>query len=104
MTKRIRHWIGGEPLAGDSPRTGEVFDPATGEVTSHVDFADAQQVDLAVGAARKAFEEWRSSSLTKRAAVLFAFRELVNVHQDDLAAIVTAEHGKVLSDAKGEVS
>jgi len=103
MAARISHWIDGKPWAGVAERTGEVFDPATGAVTGHVDFASPNEVDEAVGAAARAFQTWRNTSLAARSRILFAFRELLNEHKADLAAIVTAEHGKVLDDAAGEV-
>jgi malonate-semialdehyde dehydrogenase (acetylating)/methylmalonate-semialdehyde dehydrogenase len=103
MTKRISHWIDGKPAGQLSGRTGEVYDPATGTVSAEVELASAAEVDLAVEAAERAFGEWRHASLTMRSRVLFAFRELLNARQDELAAIITAEHGKVRSDALGEV-
>ncbi|HEX6354025.1 CoA-acylating methylmalonate-semialdehyde dehydrogenase [Actinophytocola sp.] len=103
MVARISHWIDGKPWAGVAERTGDVFDPATGEVTGQVDFAAPSEVDEAVAAATEAFQTWRNTSLAARSRVLFAFRELLNEHKADLAAIVTAEHGKVLDDAAGEV-
>jgi malonate-semialdehyde dehydrogenase (acetylating)/methylmalonate-semialdehyde dehydrogenase len=103
MTARITHHIGGKPWTGTAERTGEVYDPATGAVTGHVDLASAAEVDEAVRAAKEAFGGWRTVSLARRAEVMFAFRELLKAHKDELAAIVTAEHGKVLSDAAGEV-
>ncbi|GAA0340214.1 CoA-acylating methylmalonate-semialdehyde dehydrogenase [Actinoallomurus spadix] len=102
--KRITHWIGGKPWTGTAERYGDVYDPATGQVSGRVDFASAEDVDGAVAAAREAFPAWRDASLTKRANVLFAFRELVARHRDDLAALITSEHGKVRADAAGEVS
>jgi malonate-semialdehyde dehydrogenase (acetylating) / methylmalonate-semialdehyde dehydrogenase len=100
----LGHWIGGKPVVEDSARTGEVFDPASGAVTSHVAFADVAMVDRAVASARDAWETtWRRASLTRRASVLFAFRELVAAHKDELAAMIVAEHGKVHGDALGEV-
>jgi malonate-semialdehyde dehydrogenase (acetylating) / methylmalonate-semialdehyde dehydrogenase len=100
----LGHWIGGKPVVEDGARTGEVFDPATGAVTTQVAFADATMVDRAVAAALDAWRTtWRRSSLTQRANVLFAFRELVAAHKDELAALIVAEHGKVHSDALGEV-
>ncbi|AHH95535.1 CoA-acylating methylmalonate-semialdehyde dehydrogenase [Kutzneria albida] len=102
-TSRITHWIGGKPWSGTAQRHGEVFDPATGSVASYVDFAAESEVDLAVETARAAWRSWRGASLTARANVLFSFRELLNSRKSELAAIVTAEHGKVLSDAAGEV-
>ena len=85
-----------------SARTGEVFDPATGRVTKHVAFASPDDVDAAVTAASAAFAAWRSSSLTERTKIMFRFRELLSLRADDLAAIITAEHGKNLGDARGE--
>jgi malonate-semialdehyde dehydrogenase (acetylating)/methylmalonate-semialdehyde dehydrogenase len=103
VTTRITHWVDGKPWGGVAERTGKVYDPATGQVSGTVDFASEADVDQAVEAAATAWQSWRSTSLTKRATVLFAFRELLNQRKGDLAAIVTAEHGKVLSDAEGEV-
>ncbi len=100
---RISHWIDGKPYGAVAERTGEVFDPATGALTGRVDFATPEVMDEAVAAAKAAFAEWGKTSLTKRATILFAFRELLNERKGDLAAIITAEHGKVLSDALGEV-
>ncbi len=100
----ITHWIGGKPYGGVAERHGDVYDPATGQVSGHVDFATAADVDEAVSVAAEAFQEWRHSSLTKRTQVLFAFRELLNAKKEDVAALITAEHGKVLSDALGEVT
>lgn len=97
--RRITHWIGGKPWTGTAERYGDVYDPATGQVSGRVDFASAEDVDGAVAAAREAFPAWRDASLTKRANVLFAFRELVARHRGDLAALITSEHGKVRADA-----
>jgi malonate-semialdehyde dehydrogenase (acetylating) / methylmalonate-semialdehyde dehydrogenase len=101
---QITHWIDGKPWIGDAERRGQVFDPATGKQTGEVDFASVAEVDGAVAAARRAFEGWRATSLAKRTAALFALRELLSGHVNDLAALVTAEHGKVLADAAGEVA
>jgi malonate-semialdehyde dehydrogenase (acetylating) / methylmalonate-semialdehyde dehydrogenase len=103
MTKRIAHWIDGTSTDGTSGRTSPVFNPATGRQTGEVDLAAAADVDRAVASALTAAKEWRHASLSKRSAVLFAFRELVHARADELAAIVTSEHGKVLSDATGEI-
>ncbi len=103
-TTRITHWIGGKLWDGASARQGDVFDPATGRVASRVDLAAPAEVDAAVAAAKSAFGEWRASSLTKRTQVMFAFREIINARKDEVAAAITAEHGKVLSDAVGEVT
>jgi malonate-semialdehyde dehydrogenase (acetylating)/methylmalonate-semialdehyde dehydrogenase len=101
---RITHWIGGKAWDGEADRVGDVYDPATGEVSGRVDLASAADVDAAVEAAHQAFADWRGSSLTRRVQVLFAFREIVRARRDELAAAITAEHGKVLSDAAGEVT
>jgi len=103
MVARISHWIDGKPWAGVAERSGDVFNPATGEVSGHVDFAARSEVDEAVAAAARAFPAWRNTSLAARSRVLFAFRQLLEENKAELAAIVTAEHGKVLDDAAGEV-
>ena len=111
MTTRINHWIDGKPLAGGEVsgrqpggRVGEVFDPATGAVRAHVDLAGTEEVEAAVAAAARAFPGWRDTSLAARTKVLFAFRELLSERKDELARIVTSEHGKVESDAAGEIA
>ena len=101
---RITHFVNGNSWNGKADRTGEVFNPATGEVTGHVDFASNAVVDEVVASAQKAFEEWRSTSIAKRTQILFAFREILNARKEEVAALITAEHGKVLSDALGEVT
>jgi len=104
VTRHITHWIGGKPWDGVAERHGDVYDPATGQVTGMVDFASAADVDAAVAAAAGASAEWGRTSLAKRSSVLFSFRELVKSHTGELAALVTDEHGKVASDAAGEVA
>jgi malonate-semialdehyde dehydrogenase (acetylating)/methylmalonate-semialdehyde dehydrogenase len=104
MTNRITHWIDGKPFGGTTERSGDVFNPATGEVTGKVDFADVATVDQAVASAASAAEAWARSSLSVRSRVLFRFRELLDARKEDVAAAITAEHGKVLSDAVGEVT
>lgn len=99
----LQHWIAGAPAAGGD-RRGPVYNPATGERAAEVLYADAATVDRAVAAAREALPAWRESSLGKRAKVLFAFRDLVARRADDMARIITREHGKVFSDAQGEVA
>jgi malonate-semialdehyde dehydrogenase (acetylating) / methylmalonate-semialdehyde dehydrogenase len=101
---RITHWIGGRRVEGTSGRSGPVFDPARGVQTGAVDLATADEVAQAVAAAQAAFPAWRSVSLAKRAELLFRVRELVHDRREELARILTAEHGKVLSDAIGEVT
>ena len=101
---QITHWINGALDAKKPERSGDIYNPATGKVTGTVAFANAATVDSAVSAATAAFAEWRHSSLTKRTQVLFAFRELVQQNKEKIVALITAEHGKVLSDAAGEVT
>ena len=100
----LTHWISGKPWDGTSARRGDVYNPATGQVTGSVDFASPAEVALAVDAAARAYPGWRQTSLSKRASVLFAFRELVHARRAELAALVSAEHGKVAADAAGEVA
>jgi malonate-semialdehyde dehydrogenase (acetylating)/methylmalonate-semialdehyde dehydrogenase len=102
--ERINHWIGGKLVPGESGRSGPVFDPATGRQTHEVDFASVPEVDLAVDAATEAFPAWRATSLAKRAEIFFRIRELIDAHRADIAKLLTAQHGKVLSDAMGEVA
>ena len=103
--KQVTHFINGAFTTPDyAASKGEIFDPATGEVSGFVDFATVEVVDQAVAAAVQGFSEWRNTSLAKRVQTLFAFRELLNQRKEELAAIITSEHGKVLSDALGEVT
>jgi malonate-semialdehyde dehydrogenase (acetylating) / methylmalonate-semialdehyde dehydrogenase len=102
--ERLSHWIGGKLVPGESGRTGPVFDPATGLQTHEVDFASVGEVDAAVAAAKEAFVAWRSTSLSKRADIMFSIRETVHEHRADIGRIITSQHGKVLSDAMGEVA
>src|SRR3954462_11465933 len=102
--ERIQHWVGGARLNGSAPSSGPVFNPARGAQTGAVDFATAEHGDAAGKAAQEALPAWREMSLAKRAELFFRIRELVREHKDELAAIVTREPGKVLSDAAGEVS
>ncbi|MEV0066467.1 MULTISPECIES: CoA-acylating methylmalonate-semialdehyde dehydrogenase [unclassified Amycolatopsis] len=104
MTDRISHWIDGKPYTGAAGRTGDVYDPATGQVRAKVDFAGQAEVDQAVAAAAAALPGWRGTSLAGRTRVLFAFRELLSARKHELAKIITSEHGKVESDAAGEIS
>ena len=104
VTKHVTHWIGGKPWDGEAERHGDMYDPATGQVSGQVDFAAPAEVDAAVAAAKDAFRDWRRVSLAKRASVLFEFRELVKANAKNLAQLITEEHGKVASDAAGEVA
>jgi malonate-semialdehyde dehydrogenase (acetylating) / methylmalonate-semialdehyde dehydrogenase len=100
----VGHWIGGRPVAGMSGRKGPVFDPATGAQARWVDLASTEELDLAVAAARAAYPAWRHTSISKRTDILFRIRNLVEQHRKELAALLTAEHGKVPSDALGEIA
>jgi malonate-semialdehyde dehydrogenase (acetylating)/methylmalonate-semialdehyde dehydrogenase len=101
---RIAHWIEGQRVEGTSGRSGPVYNPATGEQTGEVDFASVEEIDAAVQAAKRAFTSWRTVSLSRRTDLFFRIRELVHDHSEELARFLTLEHGKVLSDAKGEVA
>jgi malonate-semialdehyde dehydrogenase (acetylating)/methylmalonate-semialdehyde dehydrogenase len=100
----IAHFVDGERRSGASGRTAPVFDPATGERTTDVDLADADEVDAAVASSRTAFGTWRTSSLAQRTKLLLRYQSLLDRHADDIAARITAEHGKTLDDARGEVA
>ena len=104
MIDRITHWIAGADHTAAVGRSSEVFDPATGQVTGRVDLVAPEIVDDAVRAAVEAGDAWRRLSLSRRGKVLFAFRQLPDERKEELAAITTAEHGKVLDDALGEVT
>jgi malonate-semialdehyde dehydrogenase (acetylating) / methylmalonate-semialdehyde dehydrogenase len=101
--RTIEHWIGGASTSGESARRSPVWNPATGEQQAEVALASTADVDTAVQKAKAAFETWGQTSLSKRTNILFAFRELVNANIKELAEIVSDEHGKVVSDAAGEV-
>jgi len=103
-SRHVTHWINGKPWDGVAERQGDIYRPATGQVEGKVDFASLADVEEAVAAAKAAFPAWRDASLSKRANVLFRFRELMNQHKGELAEIISAEHGKVESDAAGEVA
>ncbi len=104
MTSTITHWTAGASWQGDGDRWGEVTNPATGEVTGRVALASSADAEHVIATARLASQAWRRTSLARRTQVVFAFRELLNARRDELAAIITAEHGKVHSDAVGEVA
>ncbi len=101
--RTIEHWIGGKHVGSAGGRFTDVYDPAVGTVQAKVHLAGVEEVDAAVQAARDAFESWGQTSVTARARVMFAFRELLQQHEDDLAKVISAEHGKTLDDARGEV-
>ena len=101
--RQITHWIDNTPYAGVVERWGDVYDPATGLVQAHVAMATTEQVDEAVASAKSAWESWKDVSLTRRTAIMFTFRDLVEQHRHDIAKLLVSEHGKVLNDALGEV-
>src|ERR671920_1031326 len=95
--KRISHWIGGRLVEGTSGRSGPVYNPAKGVQSGEVDLATVEEVDAAVQAAKEAFPAWRAMSLSKRTALMFKIRDLVDQRREEAARHLTAEHGKVLS-------
>ncbi len=101
---RLPLWIGGRPVPAQTQRYGEVTNPATGEVIRHVPLANAADVDAAVAAARAALLAWKAAPALRRARILMRFRELMETHKSALAAVVTEEHGKTLSDAEGSIT
>ena len=100
----VNHWVDGAEYPSSSGRTAPVYDPAQGIVTKQVALADQAEIDSAVASAKAAFPGWRDTSITKRQQVLFSFRELLASRKAELAEILTSEHGKVLSDAMGEIT
>ena len=102
-TRVISHWIDGEERASTSGRTAPVYNPATGAVSAQVALADRADIDRALESAARGYKVWSSYSIAKRQTVLFAFRELLNARRGELAEIITSEHGKVISDAMGEI-
>ena len=104
MNQPLHHFFNGQRVAGGSGRHGDIYDPATGTVTARVPLASADDVKQAVDAASAAFPAWAATTPLNRARVMFRFKELLETHAGDLAKIITSEHGKVLSDARGEVT
>ena len=104
MSTVVNHWIDGKEYVSKSGRTAPVFDPALGAETKRVALANGEEIATAIASAKKAFPAWRDMSLAKRQAVIFNFRELLNKKKGELAEIITSEHGKVLSDALGEIT
>jgi malonate-semialdehyde dehydrogenase (acetylating) / methylmalonate-semialdehyde dehydrogenase len=102
--KHVTHWINGKPWDGQAGTRGDIYNPASGQVSGTVDYAGPAEVDAAVAAAAAALPGWRGTSLVRRSAVMFAFRELIQARKAELAAVISAEHGKVESDAAGEVT
>ena len=104
MTQVVNHWIHGEEVVSKSGRTSPVYDPALGVVTKEVALADQSEIQAAIDSAAKAFPAWRDMSQARKQVILFKFRELLNAKKGELAEIITSEHGKVLSDALGEIT
>ena len=104
MSSVVNHWINGSEYVSKSGRTFPVYDPALGVETKKVALANQEEIALAIKAAKDAFPEWRDTSLAKRQQIIFTFRELLNARKGELAEIITSEHGKVLSDALGEIT
>jgi malonate-semialdehyde dehydrogenase (acetylating)/methylmalonate-semialdehyde dehydrogenase len=104
MTVGLHHFINGKPVPGHGTRSAPVYNPATGEVRGEVALASAEDTRAAIAAAREAFPAWAATTPLRRARILFRFRDLVEKHKSELAALITMEHGKLLSDAEGEVT
>ena len=104
MSTNIVHWVDGAEFEGASDAWAEVTNPATGQVTGRVALADENDANVVISAAARAATDWGRTSLARRTQIVFAFRELLNARKDELAAIITAEHGKVFSDAQGEIA
>ncbi len=104
MTGTITHWAAGAPFAGESGDFADVTNPATGKVSGRVALASVKDAQQVIDAARTAAVAWGRTSIARRTQIVFDFRELLNARKDELAAIITAEHGKVLSDALGEIA
>ena len=104
MTQVVNHWIHGEEVAGKSGRTSPVYDPALGVVTKEVALANEAEIQAAIASAKAVFPAWRDMSQARKQVILFNFRELLNAKKGELAEIITSEHGKVLSDALGEIT
>jgi malonate-semialdehyde dehydrogenase (acetylating) / methylmalonate-semialdehyde dehydrogenase len=101
--REVSHFIDGQRAAGTSGRFADVFDPAPGRVTAHVPVATADEVAAAVASAKAAFPAWSETSPLTRARLMFKFKELLELHSHELAELITRDHGKLFSDAKGEV-
>jgi malonate-semialdehyde dehydrogenase (acetylating)/methylmalonate-semialdehyde dehydrogenase len=100
----VPHWISGAEAPGVSGRTAPVYDPALGVETKRVALANEAEINVAIASAHAAYPDWRDASLAKRTSVIFNFREILNARKGELAEIITSEHGKVVSDALGEIS
>ncbi|MBN9529941.1 MAG: aldehyde dehydrogenase family protein, partial [Alphaproteobacteria bacterium] len=103
MTRQIHHIIGGKAVSGSSDRSGAVYNPSTGEEQARVPLATRAEVEAAIADAQAAFPGWSAQSPMVRARVMFKFKELIEKHMDELAVLLSSEHGKVVSDAKGSI-
>src|SRR5687767_4528903 len=101
MTKKLQNYVGGKATDSTTQRWSDVFNPALGAVSSQLPMSTAADVDAAVAVAKKAFESWSATPAVRRARVLFDLKHLIDKHMDELAGLVSAEHGKVLDDARG---
>jgi malonate-semialdehyde dehydrogenase (acetylating)/methylmalonate-semialdehyde dehydrogenase len=104
LTQPVPHWIAGQPYPASSSASGPIYNPSTGQQMGAVVFASSEDVDAAIQAAKRAFPAWRALSLGRRTELMFRIRQLVLEQRDDIARLITAEHGKVLEDARGEVT
>ncbi len=102
--ERISHWVNNKVVRGTSGRTGKVFNPATGEQQAEVDLASVEEMDAVIAIAKAAFPAWRATNMSRRAEIMFRMRELLDANRKELASILTLEHGKVPSDALGEIA
>src|SRR3954462_3466996 len=102
--REIKHWLDGKAVSGTSGRRRPGWDPASGEQQAYVVAATAAETDSAVASALAAFPAWRAASLSRRAEVMFRFRELVDANRKEIASLVSAEHGKTVADAGGELA
>ena len=102
--QRISHWVNNKVVVGTSGRTGKVFNPATGEQQAEVDLASTAEVDAVIAKSKAAFPEWRATGMSRRAEIMFRTRELLDANRKELATFLTLEHGKVPSDALGEIA
>src|SRR5690242_21309752 len=100
----VGHFINGKPVPGTSGRQGNVYDPATGQVTKRVALANQSEVGAAIAAAAEAFPAWAATPPARRAKVMFRLKQLIEEHASELAGLITAEHGKVLNDAMGSIA
>ena len=104
ITTNLHHYINGKKEPGDSGRTGDIYNPAIGEVTKQVPLASKSEVEVAIAAAKAAFPAWAATPAGRRAQIMFSFRDLLKRNMDRLAEAVSSEHGKTLDDAKGSIT